>query len=138
MRREMDNSAAIKKASAVTGTHGWVIGYLMRNRDRDVFQRDLEQQFSVRRSTISNILQLMEKNELIRRVPVDYDARLKKLVPTEKAEQIHLEIERQIDSVEACMAEGISAEELEAFTSTLAKIRKNLEKIHTERKKEHD
>ena len=126
MRREMDKTSSHKKAVSITGTHGWVIGYLMRNRGRDVFQRDLEQEFSIRRSTVSNILQLMESKGLIRREPVDYDGRLKKLVPTRKAEELHMAICRDIDKMEEQMAQGIEKEELEAFARTLEKIKRNL------------
>ena len=66
----------------------WVIGYLSEHEGKDVFQRDLEEEFSVRRSTATGILQLMEKNELITREPVSHDARLKKLVLTPKAIEI--------------------------------------------------
>ena len=58
---------------------GWIIGYLYQNRDKEVFQRDIQEQFSIRRSTVTGILQLMEKNGLITRSSVERDARLKKL-----------------------------------------------------------
>ena len=44
----------------VTLMHGWIIRYLYMNRERDVFQRDIEQYFSIGRSTVTNIIQLME------------------------------------------------------------------------------
>ena len=45
----------------VTRKNGWIIGYLADNRDKDIFQKDIENKFSIRRSTVSGILQLMEK-----------------------------------------------------------------------------
>ena len=65
-----------------TGMQGWIIGFLHRNEDRDMFQRDVEAEFNIRRSTATGILQLMEKNGFLLREPVAYDARLKKLVLT--------------------------------------------------------
>ena len=62
-----------------TGVHGWAIRYFYENCDTDVFQRDFEARFSIRRSTATNMLKLMEKNGIIYREPVPYDARLKKL-----------------------------------------------------------
>ena len=49
----------------VTLMHGWIIRYLYMNRERDVFQRDIEQYFSIGRSTVTNIIQLMEKKGFI-------------------------------------------------------------------------
>lgn len=60
-----------------TGMQGWIIGFLHRNEDRDMFQRDVEAEFNIRRSTATGILQLMEKNGFLLREPVAYDARLK-------------------------------------------------------------
>ena len=77
---EFDNS---------TGVHGWAIRYFYENRNKDIFQRDFETRFSIRRSTATNMLKLMEKNGLICRVSVESDARLKKIVLTEKAITIH-------------------------------------------------
>ena len=57
-----------------TGMQGWIIGFLHRNEDRDMFQRDVEAEFNIRRSTATGILQLMEKNGFLLREPVAYDA----------------------------------------------------------------
>ena len=72
----------------VTIMNGWIIGYLYKNQDRDVYQKDLETEFQITRSTVTSILKLMEKKGYIERVSVEKDARLKKLVLTEKAKKI--------------------------------------------------
>ena len=43
----------------MTVMHGWIIGFLYNNRDRDIFQKDVETEFSIGRSTVTNILKLM-------------------------------------------------------------------------------
>ncbi|MFQ9564328.1 MAG: MarR family winged helix-turn-helix transcriptional regulator, partial [Faecalibacillus intestinalis] len=91
-----------------------------------VFQRDLEEEFSIRRSTATGILQLMEKNDLIIRQPVSYDARLKKLVLTKKASEIQNEIHKEIEKHDKKVREGITEEELEVFFNVMKKIKKNL------------
>lgn len=111
----------------VTGAHGRIIGFLSRNSDRDVFQRDVEAEFHLRRSTASGILQLMEKNGLIRREPVAYDARLKKLVLTPKAIALNAGIRERIDALEARITSGVTEEELAQFFTIVEKFRKNLE-----------
>ena len=68
----------------VTLMHGWIIRYLYTNQDKDVFQKDIEQYFSIGRSTVTNIIQLMERKGYIARESVEHDARLKKVVLTEK------------------------------------------------------
>ena len=78
-KRFRDSLSEINPAERLTGVQGWVVGYLYEHREADVFQRDLEAVFSVRRSTMTNMLQLMEKNGYITRESVSHDARLKKL-----------------------------------------------------------
>lgn len=121
-------SATRSYVDSLTGTHGWVIRYLYENKDNDIFQRDIEKTFGVRRSTITSMLQIMEKNGLITRGSVPYDSRLKKITPTEKALELHRRISDEIDAIEAELSAGLSEEEISAFISTIEKIKKNLNK----------
>ena len=79
VKRTVDQTAFAGEENHPTGVQGWIIGYLYENRGKEVFQRDIQAQFSIRRSTVTGILQLMEKNGLITRSSVERDARLKKL-----------------------------------------------------------
>ena len=121
-------SATRSYVDSLTGTHGWVIRYLYENKDNDIFQRDIEKNFGVRRSTVTSMLQIMEKNRLITRGSVPYDSRLKKITPTEKALELHRRISDEIDAIEAELSAGLSEEEIAAFISTIEKIKKNLNK----------
>lgn len=110
-----------------TGVHGWAIRYFYENRDRDIFQRDFEARFSIRRSTATNMLKLMEKNGIIRRETVSYDARLKKIVLTDKAIEMHKKAIKNIEMIENTLKKGITKEELDAFYGVMDKIKANLE-----------
>ena len=68
----------------------------------------------------------MEKNGLIIRQPVPYDARLKKIILTDKAIELHDKIDRDIEEIEKRAVKGISEEELDLFFATAEKIKKNL------------
>lgn len=41
MRRRLDSSAVMTRSKNITGTGGWLLGYLYANRDRDIYQRDV-------------------------------------------------------------------------------------------------
>ena len=84
---------AIKENKNLTSVQIWILNFLFRNEGRDVFQKDIEAEFNTRRSTATELLKQMEKNGLIRRVCVDYDARLKKIVVTDHAEEIRKQIQ---------------------------------------------
>lgn len=117
---------AFKGDESLTPMQIWIIEYLYVNQDRNVFQRDLEADFNVRRSTISGILQNLEKKGLILRESVDEDARLKKITLTEDAITIHEEVLQKIASLEEKMTEGIVEEEWMVFYKVLKKIKENL------------
>ena len=87
--RKIGQIARTNGVEAVTPMHGWIMEYLYRNSDTPVFQRDIEREFSITRSTVTNILQLMERKGYIARQSVEQDARLKQLVLTEKGRQFH-------------------------------------------------
>ena len=98
VRRKMGETDAIKVSQELTGMHGFVIGYLYNNQQQEVYQKDLEKRFEIRRSTATQMLTLMEKNGLILRQPVPHDARLKKLVLTDKAIELHKQVVKEIET----------------------------------------
>ncbi len=112
--------------------HGWAIRYLYDNKDKDVFQKDFEKQFCIARSTVTNIIQLLEEKGLVRREFVKSDARLKKVILTQKGIESHEKIEEMITRMNLQMIEGISDEELEIFLNVAEKIRGNIEKNNKE------
>lgn len=112
----------------MTHMQGRIIHYIHHEQKKeDVFQRDIEKAFSIRRSTATNILQLMEQNELIRREAVPYDARLKKIILTEKSYACHFEIRKKMEEIEKRLQKDIPLEELDIFRKVLEKMKRNLD-----------
>lgn len=112
----------------VTLMHGWIIRYLYTNQDKDVFQKDIEQYFSIGRSTVTNIIQLMERKGYIARESVEHDARLKKVVLTEKGIRNQEMLEDLVESLDTRLVDGITDEELSVFYSVIEKLKRNLTK----------
>lgn len=87
----------------ITGVQSRVMHYiLVKCADGPVFQRDVESAFGMSRSTATGILQLMEKNDLILRESVASDARLKSLIPTEKAAHLDAQVGECLHQTEQC------------------------------------
>lgn len=61
-----------------TPTQMQIIKYILENNDKEVYQRDLEKVLNLRRTTVSGVLQTMEKNNLIKRVTDTNDTRTKR------------------------------------------------------------
>ena len=127
LRRVHCSSPFLKECDNLTGMHSYVLGYLRRECEkRDVFQKDVEAVFEMRRSTASEILKLMEKNGLITRQPLESDARLKKIILTDKAMEVSRGVEKSFKETEEKLKEGITSEELENFYVVYDKIKSNL------------
>lgn len=111
----------------VTVMHGWIMCYIDDNRDRDIYQKDLEIEFGISRSTVTNILKLMEKKGYIERVSVENDARLKKLVLTERGEMTNSILKNTLSDNEARVTGILSSEEQDTFFALIRKLRDGLE-----------
>lgn len=126
MKRRLHITTGIHKPE-FTHLHRLVIRFLYENQKRDIFQRDIEAEFHIRRSTATGLMQRMEKNGYITRESVDYDARLKKIVLTQKSFDINSTIRRELARIEMTLSHGLTDDELKAFFLITDKIKKNLE-----------
>jgi DNA-binding MarR family transcriptional regulator len=112
----------------LTGVQSRIMHYIIvKCADGQVFQRDVEKAFGMSRSTATGILQLMEKNCLIQRENVASDARLKSLIPTQKAAHLDEEIGKLIQQIEQQLTNGISDEKLNVFMETAMHMSANLD-----------
>lgn len=130
LKREMDIQMTKLGFDRVTGMNGWILTYLSRHKERPVYQKDLERNFSVARSTVTSLVKLMEKKGLIERTSVESDARLKALKLTAKGEQVQQSAYMCMIESERRLCENISEQELEAFVSVAKKMRANLYPKH--------
>ena len=104
----------------------------------DLYQKDIEEEFQIRKSTVTGYVQLMEKNGYLTRESDKEDARKKRLVPTEKAEGLRQAILEDIKINERMMAEGISDEDLITCKHVLYQVLQNLIEKHKEEGKKDE
>ncbi|MBO5031266.1 MAG: MarR family transcriptional regulator [Lachnospiraceae bacterium] len=112
----------------VTFMHGWIMGYLQRNQDREIYQKTIESEFNIKRSTVTAILQLMEKKGYIKREAVAGDARLKRILLTEQGAETAKKTKDIIDKMDIALLEGIEEDELDIFYKVSEKLLENMSK----------
>ena len=100
---------------AFTVTYGWILGYIERHEDEDIYQRDLEERFCLRRATISKTLLAMEQKGLVERVSAPHDARMKILRLTEKGKNTTHEMIARLERIEQEITRDIPKDMLENF-----------------------
>lgn len=122
IRRRLDSFAA---KSGVSGSQGRVLHFILAQSE-DVFQRDLEQEFNMRPPSATELLKLMEKNGFVRRENMAQDARLKKIIVTEKAKELVGQVVPDLEELECNLTKGISPEKLEIFFQVIEQMSENL------------
>ena len=112
----------------ITGYQSRIIRYILdKSQDQEVFQKDIEEEFKIKRSSVTSVLQTMEKNGLIQRISVKQDARLKKIILTDKALQLSNQCNEIIYQFENDLQKNLTPEELASFMNVLQKLNQNLD-----------
>ena len=68
--------------------------------DREIYQKDIEEELNIRSASVSTLLKKMEAQDFIRREKVSYDDRLKKILPTSHTVEMKEQVERHIALLE--------------------------------------
>lgn len=124
LKRQM---CAHESEDSLTNMQRHVLHYILfQSLQHDIYQKDLEKEFQIRRSTASGTLQLLEKNGFIRREAVERDARLKKIVPTDKARGVREHILGNIRYMESTLRRGIPEKKLKVCMEVLEQMSANL------------
>ncbi|KPN80216.1 Transcriptional regulator [Apilactobacillus kunkeei] len=103
-----------------------VIDFLTLFKDQEMFQKDIEREFNIRRSTASTLLKRMEDKGLVRRVESNKDARQKQVILTDLAVQYEDDIQKFMVETQQQIHGFLSDEEYAALESSLDKIIKHM------------
>ncbi len=97
--------------------------------DKLLCQKDLEKPLACNKSTLSAILNGMEKNDLLTRQVSENDSRINYLVITDKGLEMIDFLKEDRIYTEEVLADGITDSEFTTFMQVVGKIRKNIERI---------
>jgi DNA-binding MarR family transcriptional regulator len=111
----------------LTGKQRRIFHYIFsQSETTDVFQRDIEREFNLRRSSASEMLALLENMGIIHRESVSYDARLKRIAITQKGSEMREEVLLDCCEMENRLVYGIPEEELKCCASVMERMINNL------------
>lgn len=125
-KRHMEADIREKGFEGMTMTNRFIIRFLMDHKDETVFQKDLEQHLQIGKASIAGTLKIMEEKGYIIRHSVPQDARLKRIILTEKAYAFAKKMEQGRERAEEKVREGISEEELDEFIRIIRKMQANI------------
>ena len=130
LKRKMDKE--MNENYNLTKTQSLVLSYI--NSNKEIYQKDIEKRFSIRRSTATEILNLMEKRNLIKRIPSKIDKRLNNIEITEEGIKLEKVGKEKIKELEKQMTKSLTKEEKKELIRLLEKVEQNL----LEREKTYD
>lgn len=125
-RREMEANIRSIGLEGISASNAWIIGYLAYNEGKDIFQKDIERNFRIGKSSIAGTLKMMEEKGIIIRQSVEGDARLKKVCLTEKGRECSHRMEQGKEELEQKVSRGLTEEEMEFFFQIIKKMQNNL------------
>jgi len=133
-RRYFEQYSHKKCIDAITGPNSWIIGYIGDKTEagEEVYQRDLETRLGITRSTVSKVVNLMVQKGLLERKSVAHDARLKKLVLTEKSMELKKLMDEDHRRFDMALRKGFDQEELTQLFTYLDRMKNNLKELSRE------
>ena len=110
--------------SGLTSIQSRILGHLRHAEDegRCVFQREIEDVFRIKRSSVTSVLQTLEKKRLVVRESIPEDARVKKLVLTEEARKMQVCTYHALGRMEREMRSLFTEEEFRQFLDYMNRI----------------
>lgn len=106
-----------------------MLHYLLGQKDDcEIFQKDIEYEFQIKRSTATELLQSLEEKQYIKRIPTSYDARLKRIYLLDKAKQLAPEVEGVLSDIDETIMQNIEKQDLDTFVHVLDQMIDNMKK----------
>jgi len=122
IRREFDAHPVVRDISPAEGR----LLYFLVDTPGPIYQRDIEEEYSLRPPSASAILKKMEADGLITRKSVKGDGRLKSIEITEKGLTYKDLVRDKIRQMEDVVTKDISKEDMEVFYRVVEQMLENM------------
>ena len=133
--RLRNRSQEVHTQLGIGSAQGKILNYvLVESEAHSVYQKDLEREFGLRPSTVTEMLNALEQKKLIQRVSDEWDGRYKKIVFTEKARSMKDRIRQEVEETEHLLLQGITEQDKQEFLRIAGKMLQNLEAERTNEK----
>lgn len=122
--------------NGLTSIQSRILGHVRHAQEegREVFQKEIEEVFRIKRSSVTSVLQTLEKKGLLLRESVPEDARVKKLVLTNEAKRIQICTYQALGTMEKEMRDLFTEEEFRNFLDYMGRIDKKAIELYYKKK----
>lgn len=109
----------------LTGNQSEILLYLLHNKDKTIYQKDIEKEFNQSNPVVTGILNRLENSGYIKRIVSDKDSRFKKVCLTNKAYELESNIDKELKKFNKSFKCNLSENELKELKSLLKKLYNN-------------
>ncbi len=124
LRQNLDQIAAEYQITSIQSRIMVFIAHESKN--QEINQKDVEEEFKIRKSSVSSVMNTMEKNGLIVRVPSE-DIRCKKIILSDKGIELQKKIREEIEFFDQGFRNSLTVDEQNEFLRMISKLRKYIE-----------
>ncbi len=117
---------SMELGAPLSSTEAKILHFIL-GHDEDVFQKDVEEEFSMRAPSATELLKSMEQKGLLSRVPSESDGRRKKIVVSAEAVKYKPMLDRELDRVETQLTKDLDRKEIETWKAISEKMIRNLQ-----------
>lgn len=115
--------------SPLTCIQGLVLHYIIvESEQKDIFPKDLEEFLEIKGSSVTSLINNLERGGYLRRESLVSDGRYKKLVLTEKTREMQEDILKRVYGYMCDMFAGIPEEDLKTFESVILRMSENTDR----------
>lgn len=100
-----------------------LLHFLAFNKDKEIYQKDIEKYLSLTPPSVSNKLRTLEKLELVERKYSKKDTRLKQVTLTKKAFELNEKAQVEMVSIETKIADSLSPKQMKKLSSIIADLK---------------
>ena len=127
-------------ANGLTSIQTRILGHLRCSEDqgKSVYQRDIEEVFRIKRSSVTSVLQTLEKKGLIVRESVPGDARIKKLVLTDVSRKMQSCTYHALTEMEQEIRSLFTEEEFRNFLEYMSRIDQKAIELYCSKEESND
>ncbi len=105
-----------------------IITYLIENKDKTIYQKDIEEKLNISKAAVSDVLNSMEGRGIITKEADVCDARRKRIIISKRAIETHDVMMKRLDGLNDSILNGISEDELNTFYKVIEKLKENMKK----------
>ncbi len=117
------------RSHGITRSQWWVLTNLSRGGQEGFSQIELARLLDVGKVTLGGLVDRLEENELVERVPDAQDRRAKRVLMSRKGKALLAKLEVIAVGINQEIMKGISAEEESQLISILSKMKHNLKEM---------